>query len=134
MVFYMSTNQYLTLTILLPRVFDPSFILQIYSDVLVFQQGTVFARTSTVNSNSLVYTLPDTQTIQISGFSTIPSGSLITVTMRAWIGTNPIFNIKVSIDTKSHINSNVPIIYGTVSATVSAIPTSYISAFTGSVN
>lgn len=118
----------------MPRVFDPSFILQITSDVLVFQQGTVYARTSTINSNALVYTLPDTQTIQISGFSTIPSGTLITVTMRAWFGTSPIFNMYVSIDTKSHITSNAPIIYGTVSSTVSAIPTSYISAFTGTGN
>ena len=132
MLFYMSTNQYLTLTILLPRLFDPSFILQIASDVLTFQQGTVYARTSTINSNSLVYTLTNSNTIQISGFSTIPSGSLITVTMRAWFDTSPIFNIYVSIDTKTHINANAPIIYGTASSTVSAIPSSYISNFKGS--
>jgi len=134
MLFYMSTNQYLTLTILLPRLLDPSFILQIKSDVLVFQKGTVYARTSTVNNNNLIYKHPGASTIQISGFSTIPSGTLITVTMRAWFGTSPIFNMYVSIDTPSHIDSNAPIIYNTVSATVSAIPTAYISAFTGSGN
>ncbi len=105
----------------MPRNFDPSFVLQVKSDVLSIQEGTVYARTSTINNNNLQYLLADNQTVTISGFSTIPSGSLITVTMRVWIGTNPIFNIYVSIDTQAHINLGAPIIYGTSSATVSAI-------------
>ena len=132
MLFYMDTQQYLTLTIQLPRIFDPSFVLQVASDVLVFQQGTIYVRTSTVNSNSLVYSLPLPNTTRISGFASIPSGSLITITMRAEFGSSPIFNMYVSIDTLAHLTLAAPIIYGTVSATVSAIPVSYISNFMGS--
>ena len=128
----MNTVQYVTLTILLPRSFDPSFILQISSDALYFQEGTIYAKTSTINSNSLKYSLPSNQIIQISGFSTtIPSGTLITVTMSVWIGTSPIFNVYVSIDTAAHIASSAPIIYGTAAATVSAVPEPFISGFTG---
>lgn len=122
MEFYLSTQQYITVTILLPRNFDPSFVLQVSSDALMIQQGTVFARTSTVNTNNLRYKLVNDNTVQISGFSTVPSGSLITVTMRVWIYTNPIFNIYVMIDTLDHITAGAPIIYGTSSATVSATP------------
>ena len=90
----MNTVQYITLTILLPRVLDPSFIVQISSDALYFQEGTVYLKTSTVNSNTLVYSHPDNQKIKVSGFSgTIPTGSLITVTFSAWIGASPIFNV-----------------------------------------
>jgi hypothetical protein len=131
MEYYLSTVQYITVTILLPRNFDPSFILQISSDALQIQEGSVFAKTSTINSNSLQYLLTNNQTVQISGFSTVPSGSLITVTMRVWIDTNPIFNIYVSIDKLAHITANAPIIYGTASATVSATPNNFVSAFTG---
>lgn len=119
------------MTILLPRNFDPTFSLKISSDALSIQDGTVFARTSTINNNNLQYVLTDNQTVIISGFSTIPSGSLITVTMRVWIDTNPIFNIYVSIDTMDHLKNNVPIIYGTASATVSVTPSNFVSAFTG---
>lgn len=123
MEFYMDTVQYITLTILLPRVLDPTFIVQIASDALYFQEGTVYLKTSTVNSNTLVYSHPDSQTLQVSGFSgTIPSGSLLTVTFSAWIGASPIFNIYVSIDTAAHITASAPIIYGTTSATVSGLP------------
>jgi acetyltransferase-like isoleucine patch superfamily enzyme len=122
MEFYLSTQQYITVTILLPRNFDPSFMLQLSSDALMIQQGTVFARTSTINTNNLRYSLVNDNTVQISGFSTVPSGSLITVTMRAWIHTNPIFNVYVMIDTLAHIAAGAPIIYGTSSATVSASP------------
>ena len=119
----MNTIQYITLTIQLPRTFDPSFILQISSDALFFQQGTVYCRTSTINSNEIVYSHPDSQKIQISGYTTtIPSGTLITVTFSAWIASSPIFNVYVSIDTAAHIASNAPIIYGTISATVSVTP------------
>ena len=98
-----------------------------------FQEGTVYLKTSTVNSNTLVYSHPDSQTIQVSGFSgTIPSGSLLTVTFSAWIGASPIFNIYVSIDTAAHITASAPIIYGTTSATVSGLPENFISALTGS--
>jgi hypothetical protein len=91
----------------------------------------VFARTSTINSNTLIYQLTNSSTVQISGFpSIIPSGSLITVTMRVYISINPIFNIYVSIDQLTSINT--PIIYGTSSATVSAQPTAFISAINGS--
>lgn len=125
----------MTISIQLPGNFNPSYILQITSDALEFQEGTVFARTNTVNFNSLIYTIVNLQTIQISGFtSTIPSGSVITVTMRVWINTNPIFNVYVSIDTIAHINANAPIIYGTASATVTATPSSYISGLTGNGN
>jgi acetyltransferase-like isoleucine patch superfamily enzyme len=122
MEFYLSTQQYITVTILLPRNFDPSFVLQLSSDALMIQQGTVFARTSTINTNNLRYSLVNDNTVQISGFSTVPSGSLITVTMRVWIHTNPIFNVYVMIDTLAHIAAGAPIIYGTSSATVSASP------------
>ena len=133
MEFYMDTVQYITLTILLPRVLDPTFIVQVASDALYFQEGTVYLKTSTVNSNTLVYSHPDSQTIQVSGFSgTIPSGSLLTVTFSAWIGASPIFNIYVSIDTAAHITASAPIIYGTTSATVSGLPENFISALTGS--
>lgn len=132
MEFYMDTVQYITLTALLPRSFNPSFILQIKSDALYFQKGSVYCKTSTINSNGLVYSHPDSQTIQISGFSgTLPSGTLITVTFSAWIGTSPIFNVYVSIDTAAHIAANAPIIYGTTSATVSAIPELFVSGLTG---
>jgi hypothetical protein len=120
--FYLSTVQYITVTVLLPRNFDPSFVLQLSSDALEFQEGTVFAKTSTVNTNTLQYLLVNNQTVQISGFSTVPSGSLITITLRVWAYTNPIFNIYVMIDTLAHINAGAPIIYGTSSATVSATP------------
>ena len=40
--FYMDTLQYVTLSIILPRVWDSSFILQLQSDALFFQQGTVY--------------------------------------------------------------------------------------------
>ena len=133
MEFYMDTVQYITLTILLPRVLDPTFIVQVASDALYFQEGTVYLKTSTVNSNTLVYSHPDSQTLQVSGFSgTIPSGSLLTVTFSAWIGASPIFNIYVSIDTAAHITASAPIIYGTTSATVSGLPETFISALTGS--
>ena len=122
MEYYLATQQYITVTILLPRNFDPSFVLQLSSDALMIQQGTVFARTSTINTNTLQYKLVNGNTVQISGFSTVPSGSLITVTMRVWINTNPIFNIYVMIDTLAHITAGAPIIYGTSSATVSAAP------------
>jgi acetyltransferase-like isoleucine patch superfamily enzyme len=122
MEYYLTTVQYITVTILLPRNFDPNFVLELSSDAAMIQQGTVFARTSTINSNTLQYKLVNDYNVQISGFSTIPSGSLITVTMRVWINTNPIFNIFVKIDTLAHINANAPIISGTSSATVSATP------------
>jgi hypothetical protein len=131
MEFYLNTIQYITITILLPRNFDPKFILQIKSDVLLIHQGSVYAKTSTLNSNSLKYTLPDSNTVQISGFSTLPSGTLITVTMRVWIYNNPIFNIYVSIDTSDHITAGLPIIYGAASATVTGQSESYISSLTG---
>lgn len=118
----------------MPRNFDTSFVLQLSSDALIFQEGTIFAKTSTINNNNLQYKLTNTQTVVISGFSTIPSGSLITVTLRVWIDTNPIFNIYVSIDTPAHIAASAPIIYGTASATVSANPASFISAFTGTAS
>jgi hypothetical protein len=122
MEYYLTTVQYITVTIQLPRNFDPSFVLQLSSDALEIQEGTVYAKTSTINNNNLQYVFPDLQTVVISGFSIIPSGSVITVTMRVWINTNPIFNIYVSIDTKAHIAAGAPIIYGTSSATVSATP------------
>jgi len=88
-----------------------------------------------VNFNSLIYTVVNLQTIQISGFtSIIPSGSVITVTMRVWINTNPIFNIYVSIDNIAHITALAPIIYGTASATVTATPSTFISGLTGNGN
>ena len=119
----MNTVQYITLTILLPRALDPSFIVQISSDALYFQEGTVYLKTSTVNSNTLVYSHPDSQKIKVSGFSgTIPTGSLITVTFSAWIGASPIFNVYVSIDTDAHLTANAPIIYAATSGTVSATP------------
>lgn len=36
--------------------------------------------------------------VKISGFPQIPSGSLITVTMKVWIPNTPSFSITVSID------------------------------------
>lgn len=130
----MDTVQYITLTIQLPRALDPTFILQIKSDVLAFQTGTGYLKTSTINSNTLTYSYPDSQTIQVKGFPyLIPSGTLITFTFSAWIATNPIFNIYVSIDTEAHVNSASPIIYGTTSATVSAIPDYFVSALTGNL-
>jgi len=84
----------------------------------MIHQGSVYAKTSTINSNNLKYILTNDRTVQISGFSILPSGTLITVTMRVWINTNPIFNIYVSIDKKAHLTANSPIIYGTASATV----------------
>jgi hypothetical protein len=134
MEFYMSTNQYLTLTILMPCNFLPTYLIQITSDALQIQNGTVYAYTSTVNNNNLQYVLQNNNSVQISGFSTVPAGSLITVTMRVWIDTNPIFNVYVSIDTLAHITNNLPIIYATTSATVSAIPTNFITAVTDSNN
>lgn len=132
MEFYMDTVQYITLTILLPRALDPSFIVQVKSDALAFQTGTAYLKTSTLNSNTLTYSYPNGQTIQIKGFPyLVPSGTLLTLTFSAWIATNPIFNIYVSIDTQAHVDANAPIIYGTTSATVSAIPEPFISAFTG---
>jgi hypothetical protein len=132
MEFYMNTVQYITLTIVLPRQLSTNFVLQIKSDVLYFQKGTIYLRTSTLNSNSLVYTLPDSQTIQVSGFaSVVPTGSTITVTMSAWIGSSPIFNLYVSIDTAVHLAATAPIIYGATSATVSAVPEPFISGLTG---
>ena len=128
----MNTVQYLTLVVVIPRQLDPSFVFQIKSDALFFQEGTVYLKTSTLNSNSLVYSHPDSQTIQISGFSgTIPTGTTITVTMSAWIATTPIFNVYVSIDTAAHLTANAPIIYGTVSGTVSVTPENFVAAFTG---
>ena len=129
----MNTVQYVTLTIVLPRILDPTFIIQITSDALFFQEGTIYLKTSTVNSDTLIYAHPDSQTIQVSGFSgIIPSGSTITVTMSAWIAASPIFNMVVSIDTLAHITATSPIIYGSTSATVSVTPENFISLFTGS--
>ena len=123
MEFYMNTAQYITLTILLTRELDPSFTLQIRSDVLAFQQGTAYLKTSTVNSNTLVYSYPNSQAIEVSGFTTsVPTGTTITATMSAWFDSSPIFNLYVSIDTAAHIAASAPIIYGTTSATVSATP------------
>jgi hypothetical protein len=56
--------------------------------------------------------------MQITGFSLIPIGSIITVSMRIWISSNPLFNIYVKIDKKSQIGN--PIIYGQ-SPTTSAV-------------
>lgn len=86
--------------------------------MLLINQGSVYAKTSTINSNNLKYSYTNDKTVQISGFSTLPSGTLITVTMRAWINTDPIFTIFVSIDKTAHVTANKPIIYGTASATV----------------
>jgi len=112
---------------------NSNFILQVKSDVLYFQKGTAYLRTSTVNSNTLTYTYPDSQTLQISGFSAnVPSGSTITLTFSSWIGASPIFNLYVSIDTAAHIIANAPIIYGTTSGIVSVVPDIFISGLTGS--
>lgn len=116
----------------MPINFNPSYSLQINSDTLMILQGTVFAITSTINTNTLTYTMVNGSAVIISGFSTLPSGTMITVTMQVWIYTNPIFNIYVSIDTPAHISAGLPIIFGTSSATVTANPVSFISAFTGS--
>ena len=123
MQFYMNTVQYITLQVILPRIMDSNFVLQVKSDVLYFQQGTAYIKTSTINSNTLVYAYPDSQTLQVSGFSNnIPSGSTVTLTFSSWIGNSPIFNLYVSIDTSAHITANAPIIYGTTSGTVSVVP------------
>jgi hypothetical protein len=123
MQFYMDTVQYVTLQVILPRIMDSNFILQVKSDVLYFQKGTAYLKTSTINSNTLIYAYPDSQTLQVSGFSSnVPSGSTITLTFSSWIGTSPIFNLYVSIDTSAHITANAPIIYGTTSGTVSVVP------------
>ena len=132
MQFYMDTSQYITLQIELPRSFSPTYIVQLTTDALSFQEGSVYLRTDTINSNSLIYSLPNAQTIQVSGFTTaMPSGTLITVTFRAWIATTPIFNLYLSIDTPAHVAASAPIIYGTTSATVAVVPEPFISALTG---
>lgn len=45
---YISTTQYLTLDILLPRKVEAGFILKIESDLLVIHEGSVYFKTSTV--------------------------------------------------------------------------------------
>ena len=123
MQFYMNTVQYINLQIILPRIMDSNFVLQVKSDVLYFQKGTAYLKTSTINSNTLTYAYPDSQTLQVSGFSNnIPSGSTVTLTFSSWIGNSPIFNLYVSIDIAVHITANAPIIYGTTSGTVSVVP------------
>lgn len=132
MQFYMDTVQYVTLQVVLPRIMNSNFVFQLKSDVLYFQQGTAYFKTSTVNSNTLVYAYPDSQTLRISGFtSNIPSGSTLTLTFSSWIGTSPIFNLYVSIDTAAHIAAAAPIIYGTTSGTVSVVPEVFVAGLTG---
>ena len=134
MEFYMETLQYITLKIVLPYQLDPSFVVQVASDVLLIEEGTVYLSTSTLNSDALVYSLPNANTVQVAGFpSVVPTGTTITVTLSAWIDNSPIFNIYVSIDTLAHITAAAPIIYGTTSATVSVVPSVFISALTDSV-
>ena len=127
--FYTNTIQYIKLTILAPRDIDADFVIQVQSDILIIHEGSVHAKTSTVQAATLGYDYYSSNGVRISGFPQIPQGSEITVTMRVEIGNTPIFNFFVSIDKLAQIGS--PIIYNTISSSSAEIPISYISALTG---
>lgn len=58
----------------------------------------MYAKTNTVDSALLNYKFYSSNGVIISGFPLIPDSSLITVTMRVEIPSNPIFTITVSVD------------------------------------
>ena len=80
--FYTDTIQYIKLTILVPRDITTDFVFQIESDTLVIHEGSVYAVTSTVNSENLDYDFYSSNGVRISGFPLIPDQSTVTVTMR----------------------------------------------------
>ncbi len=98
--FYSSKLQYITVIITLPRQLDTNFVIQISSDKLEIQQGTVYAKASTVIASKLTYKHYDTNRlgVRISGFPITAAGSKITVTMKVWIPDTQSFNVHVSID------------------------------------
>ncbi len=98
--FYSSKLQYITVIITLPRQLDTNFVIQISSDKLEIQQGTVYAKASTVIASKLTYNHydPSRLGVRISGFPITAAGSKITVTMKVWIPDTQSFNVHVSID------------------------------------
>lgn len=98
--FYSTKMQYITVIITLPRQLDSNFVIQISSDKLEIQQGTVYAKASTVIASKLNYNHYDVNKlgVRISGFPTTAAGSKITVTMKVYIPDTQSFNVYVSID------------------------------------
>ena len=87
---------------------------QVASDILIIHEGSVHAKTSTVEAATLNYDYYSSNGVRISGFPLIPDGTTITITMRVEIGSTPIFNFYISIDKLAQIGS--PIIYNTISS------------------
>lgn len=127
--FYTSTVQYIRLTIVVRRDIDPNFVIKIQSDTLIIHQGSVYAKTNTVDSALLKYDFYSSNGVIISGFPLIPDSSVITVTMRVEIPVNPIFTITVSVD--KQVNIANPIIKGVIASNSAAIPETYITLLTG---
>lgn len=98
--FYQQKQQYITVTIILPRQLDSNFVIQVLTDTLTIHEGTVYAKASTVIASKLKYDHyhPTALGVRISGFPTTAAGSKITVTMKVYIPATPSFNVQVSID------------------------------------
>jgi hypothetical protein len=90
----------------------------------------VHAKASTVEASSLSYNHISSNIVEISGFPRIPESSLVTVTMRVEVPNNPLFNFYVSIDKADQLSR--PIIYNSITSSSAVIPTTFVSAFTGS--
>lgn len=128
--YYTSTIQYIKMTIVIPRDVEPEFVIQVESDILVIHEGSVYAKTSTVEAASLTYTHYSSRGFQISGFPLIPENSIITVTMRAEFTSTSIFTMTVKVDEPANLAS--PIIENSKSSVAAAIPETYLSSFSGS--
>lgn len=119
----------MTVTIVLPRQLDSTFIIQILTDTLTIQEGTVYAKSSTSLASKLLYSHYTAFGVRISGFPLTAAGSKITVTMKVWIPVTPSFNVAVSIDTLSSIA--LPIMQGSAPTTDTVVATDFVSLLTG---
>ena len=127
--YYTGNVQYIMMKIVVDRDIDPEFVIQVESDTLVIHEGSVFATTSTVTADTVVYGHYSSNGVRISGFPLIPQSSTITLTMRVEIGSASIFTMTVSIDELANIGN--PIILGTVSSNSAAVPETYLTSLTG---
>jgi len=121
MQFYQLKQQYLTVTVILPRQYNTNFVVQILTDTLTIHEGTVFAKASTVIASKLTYDHYDPKGVRITGFPIIASGSKLTITMKVWIPSIPSFNVYASIDQLSSLSN--PIIQGAAPTVDTVVPT-----------
>jgi hypothetical protein len=120
MQLYLNQPQYIRITVIANYNIPIGYALKLSIPSASLFYGSAYANTSTVNATTVIYGYT-ANSLVISNFALIPSGSTISVTIKVKVNSASVV-VSANIDQYSNINTVTPLYTGTSSIVTAATP------------